>query len=108
MTNKFTSDQEEIKKLLSSPHYLKLADSILTKVDRNTLAEIIAGYLYFKSKGRKDSEFARFIMAEKFPEILFIAMQIGIPVILPALITDKKFRSLILDAAISSIFKSKN
>lgn len=108
MANKFASDQEEIQKLLSSPHYLRLADSILTKVDRKTLAEIIASYLYFKSKGRKDSEFLRYMMTEKFPDILFTALRIGIPVVLPALITDKTFRSLILEATISSLFRKKD
>lgn len=103
LSNKSIFDRREIDRLLSSPSFLKLADSIINSLDRNTLAEIIASFMYFKSRGRSDSEFARFIISEKFPELLFIALRISIPVILPGMISDKTFRTVLVEFVQKSI-----
>ena len=107
LSNKSISDRREIVGLLSSPSFLKLADSIINSLDRNTLAEIIASYVYFKSRGRSDSEFARFIISEKFPELLFIVLRISIPVILPGMISDKKFRTVLVQFVQKSISQGR-
>jgi hypothetical protein len=96
-----SSDAAEIQKLASSPSFLKLADSILQNMDRNTLAEFLAGYLYFKSKGRTNRDFVFFVTTNKFPKLAMIAMDV-LAVLLPGLLLDRAFRSVIFGAGIKS------
>jgi hypothetical protein len=103
MVDKKTVDRKEIHELLNSPYFLKIADSVLGALDRRTLAEIIAAYLYFRSRGRSESEFASFVLSEKFPEMFFLALRVGIPVVLPGLFLDKRFRTLIVSVAKRSV-----
>jgi len=79
-----------------------LTDSILINFDRKTLAEFLAGYLYFKSKGRPNSDFAFFIMTKKFGKTVRIAMNITAALV-PGLLFDKAFRSVIWAAAVEWI-----
>jgi hypothetical protein len=97
------TDEKEIDTLSSSPYLLKLADSILVNLDRKTFAELLASYLYFKSKNRSDSEFARFMMAEKFPQMFSIFMRAILPVVLPGIISDKGFRDVVANIALRSL-----
>jgi hypothetical protein len=105
LVNSWASDQKQIQSLLSSsPYYLKLADSILAKLDRKTLADFIASYVYFKSNGKTDSEFGKFLMTEKLPEVLPVALA-GAPVIIAAILSDKQFRLLVIDIALRTLAK---
>ncbi|HME19328.1 MAG TPA: hypothetical protein VKF15_06320, partial [Nitrososphaerales archaeon] len=79
-----------------------MADSVLTSFDRDTLADFLASYLYFKSKGRTNSDFAFFIMTKKFGKAISIAMSIASALIL-GLLFDKAFRSVVLAAAMKSV-----
>lgn len=79
-----------------------MADSILKGFDRDTLAEFLAGYLYFKSKGRTNGDFALFVMTKKFGKGVAIAMNI-VAALIPGLLFDKTFRSVILTAAMKSV-----
>jgi hypothetical protein len=92
---------DEIRKLSTSPSFLKLSDSILKNLDRDTLSELLAGYLYFKSNGRSNSDFAFFIATHKFSKVATITMSV-LAVILPGLILDKAFRSVVFRAGKSS------
>ena len=100
-----SSDVADIQRLSSSPSFLKLADSILTDLDRDTLAEFIAAYLYFKSKGRANTDFAFFIVAKKFSKVVSLAMNV-LGAMIQGLLLDKEFRSVIFDAAMKS-FKQR-
>ena len=100
-----SSDAVEIQKLSASPSFLKLADSILQNVNRDTLAEFLAGYLYFKSNGRSNSDFTFFLATKKFPKISVISMNV-LAVVLPGLLLDRAFRSAILGAAVKSSKKN--
>ena len=96
-----SSDSEEIRKLSTSPSFLKLSDSILQNLDRDTLSELLAGYFYFKSNGRSNSDFAFFMATHKFSKVATITLSV-LAVMLPGLILDKAFRSVIFRAAKSS------
>jgi hypothetical protein len=85
---------------------LRLADSILTSFDRDTLAEFLAGYLHFKSKGKTNSDFVFFVLTKKFGKGVTIAMNITAALI-QGLLFDKTFRSVILAAAMKSIGRRK-
>jgi hypothetical protein len=100
------SDAEEIERLSSSTPFLELTDSILASFDRKTLAEFLAGYLYFKSKGRANNDFVLFIMTKKFGKTVRIAMNITAALV-PGLLFDKAFRSVIWAAAMEWIGKRR-
>jgi hypothetical protein len=105
-SNLSSSDEAEIQRLSSSPSFLRLADSILMSLDRDTLAELIAGYLYFKSKGRTNGDFALFVVTKKFGEGVTIAMNV-IVALIPGLLFDKAFRSVIFAAVLRSVGKGR-
>jgi hypothetical protein len=75
-------------------------------LDRITLAEFLAGYFYFKSKGKTNGDFALFVTTKKFGKVVTIAMHV-IVALIPGLLFDKEFRSVILAAATRSVGKRK-
>ena len=105
-SNLSSSDEAEIQRLSSSPSFLRLADSILLSLDRDTLAELIAGYLYFKSRGRTNGDFAFFVATRKFRKGVTIAMNV-IVALIPGLLFDKAFRSVIFTTVLRSVGKGK-
>jgi hypothetical protein len=94
--------QQSDRLVATSPTFLKLADSILAGLDRRTIGELVAGYFYFKSTGRTDADFANFLMTNRLDVILRMIGN-SLPVLLPALFSDKEFRSLIIDFMIRSV-----
>ena len=102
-----SSDSAEIQKLSSSLSFLKLADSILQNLDRDTLAEFLAGYLYLKSKGRSNNDFAFFVATKKFSKVAIITMNV-LAALIPRLLLDKEFRLTIFGAGMKSFAKSRD
>jgi hypothetical protein len=100
------SDAKEIEKLSSSPSFLGLADSLLKSFDRDTLAEFLAGYLYFRSKGRTNSDFVFFLVTKKFGKAATVAMSI-FAALIPGLLFDKQFRSVVWAAAMKIVGERK-
>jgi hypothetical protein len=96
----------EIKRLSSSPSFLRLADSILASMDRDTLAEALAGYAYFRSEERSNLDFALYFATRRFGKTLTIGINL-IAALIPGLLFDKEFRSVIFAAA-SKSFRNKN
>ena len=85
---------------------MRLADSILLSLDRDTLAELLASYLYFRSKGRTNGDFAVFVVTKKFGKGVTIAMNV-ILALIPGLLFDKAFRSVILTVVLRSVGMGK-
>lgn len=100
------SDVREIRKLSSSPSFLRLADSILEGMDRETLAELLAGYAYFRSAKRSNLDLALYFATRRFGKTLTMGIDV-VAALVPGLLFDKKFRSVIFGAA-SKSFGSKN
>jgi hypothetical protein len=100
------SDAKEIERLSSSPSFLGLADSLLKSLDRDTLAEFLAGFLYFRSKGRTNSDFVFFMVTKKFGKTANITISI-VAALIPGLIFDKAFRSVALTAAMKIVGERK-
>lgn len=99
------SDAEEIQRLSSSTSFLRLADSVLRSFDRDTLAEFIAGYLYFRSKGKTSVDFDSFLATRKFGKGFRITMNI-LAAVIPGLLLDGAFRSVVFAAAANSLGKN--
>jgi hypothetical protein len=85
---------------------LRLADSILLSLDRNTLAELLASYLYLRSKGRTNGDFALFVITKRFGKAVTIAMNV-ILALIPGLLFDRAFRSVILTVVLRSVGMGK-
>jgi len=96
----------EIQRLSSSPSFLRLADSILASMDRDTLAELLAGYAYFRSEERSNRDFALYFVTRRFGKTLTFGINM-VAALIPGLLFDKGFRSVIFSAA-SRSFGGKN
>jgi hypothetical protein len=90
------SEAEEIQTLSASRSIQKIANSILLSLDKETLAEVIAAYLYFRSKGRPQSEFLSFIVTRRFQKMIPIALN-AFPELFVAMLTDKEFRIIVFN-----------
>lgn len=99
---KLGNEAEEIQKLASSQSFLRLADSLLVSLDRDTLSEFLAAYLYFKSKGETNLDFALFVATRKFGKAVTISMNV-IAALIPGLLNDKAFRSVVFAAGLGFI-----
>jgi hypothetical protein len=100
------SDAREIQRLASSPSFLRLADSILASIDRDMLAESLAGYTYFRSEERSNLDFVLYLATRRFGKTLTMGINI-VAALVPGLVFDKEFRSLIFGAT-SKSFRRKN
>jgi hypothetical protein len=77
-------------------------------MDRNTLAEVLAGYAYLRSEERSNFDFALYFVTRRFGKALTIGINM-IAALIPGLLFDKEFRSIIFAAASKSkSFGSKN
>ena len=101
------ADAREIQRLSSSPSFLRLADSILAGMDRDTLAELLAGYAYFRSAKRSNLDLALYFATRRFGKTLTIGIDV-VAALLPGLLFDKKFRSVIFGAASKSFGSKKD
>jgi hypothetical protein len=87
-----------IRKLSSSPYLLAVADSILENLDRETLAEMLASYLYLRSKGKADiGNLVTYAVSRRFWESASIAAS-ATPAVLAGVIADEDFRSVLLSS----------
>jgi hypothetical protein len=99
------SDDRTIRKLASSPYLLAVADSILENVDREALAEMLASYLYFASKGRAGfGTLVTYAVSRRFRESVSLAASVT-PALLAGIISDKEFRSVVLSSVGSWVTK---
>ena len=80
---------------------MRLADSILASVDRDTLAEILACYAYFRSEERPNLDFALYFATRRFGKTLKLGINV-IAALIPGLLLDKEFRFVIFAAASKS------
>jgi len=75
-------------------------------MDRDTLAELLAGYTYFRSEERSNLDFVLYFATRRFGKTLTIGINV-IAALIPGLLFDKEFRSVIFATA-SKSFGSKN
>lgn len=87
-----------IRKLSTSPYLMSVADSILENVDREALAELLASYLYLRSKGKADlGNLVTYAVSRRFWEVAAVAAS-ATPAVLAGIIADKDFRSVIISS----------
>ncbi len=100
------SDARIIRKLSTSPYLLVIADSILENVDPEVLAELLASYLYLKSKGRANlTNLLAYAVSRRFREYAAIAAS-ATPAVLAGMLADQDFRSLVL-SSVGSYFRRR-
>ena len=82
---------------------MAVVDSILENTDRETLAELLASYLYFRSKGKANfSNLLAYAVSRRFKECAAIAVS-ATPAVLAGMLVDEDFRSIILSSVGSLI-----
>jgi len=92
------SDSLTIRRLSSSPYLLAVADSVLENIDREALAELLASYLYLRSKGRANlGNLVTYAVSRRFRECAAVAVS-ATPAVLAGILTDGDFRSIILSS----------
>lgn|GEM_PF-6932545 len=77
---------------------MAVADSILENVDRETLAELLASYLYLRSKGRANvGDLMKYAVSRRLRECAAVAAS-ATPAVIAGIIADKDFRSVIFSS----------
>ena len=77
-----------------------MSDAVLKNLNEATLARIIAGYLYMKSNGRPDKDFATYLATKELWDTLAIGLNV-MGAVIPAMIFDKEFRMLAIKTGIN-------
>lgn len=95
------TELETARRLSTSPSFLRLADSLLTNLDRATLSEILAGYLFLKARGGSDKDFALYLVTTEPGKMIRISMRI-LSTVIQDFLLDGEFRSLVIEAFINS------
>jgi hypothetical protein len=96
------TDEEvaQINRLSRSNWILGISDSVLRSLDRETLAKMTGGYLYFTANGRSQKDFIGYVTKKE----LWATAAIGLSVmsaVIPAMLFDKEFRVLAMKTGLS-------
>lgn len=98
---KVSNDEKlQIDRLEVSPSIMNLSQSVLRGLDEDTIARLMAAFLYLKSGGHPDSDFAKFIGTKEFWGTLTIGLNV-MGAFIPAMLFDDEFRSLVMKAGIN-------
>ena len=92
------SDELALRRLSSSPYLAALADSVLESLDRETLTELLAYFLYQRSRGRGSlGDLAAHAISKRPLKWLGVATS-ATPTLLAGLLADGEFRSAVLSS----------
>jgi hypothetical protein len=90
------ADVLEIKRLASKKSIKKIAKELRKDLDRETLALIISAYLVLKANGHPDGDLMKYLTRKETRKTLKLGFEAG-KAVLPALLTDGEFRSLVMN-----------
>jgi hypothetical protein len=95
-------DQEkmQINRLERSTSIRNLAESVLKGLDEETVSRLMAAFLYLKSNGHPDSDFAKFIAKKELWGTLSIGLNV-MGAFIPAILFDSEFRNLVMKVGIN-------
>jgi hypothetical protein len=92
------AEEQVVRRLSASPYLLAVADSILRNVDRATLAEFLASYLYLSSKGRANADnLMDYAVSKKLRKLMAVAAS-ATPALLMGMVADQDFRSVVFSS----------
>jgi len=94
------SEVEQIKRLSESSSIKNLSSVVLKSLSPDTLSRIVAGFLYLKSSGRSDKDFATYLATKETWDTLAIGLNI-MGALIPAMIFDKEFRVLAMKTGLN-------
>jgi hypothetical protein len=92
-------EKRQIERLEDSTSVTNLSDSVLRGLDQGTVSRLIAAFLYLKSSGHPDADFAKFIGTKELWGTLTIGLNV-MGAFIPAMLFDTEFRSLVMKAGI--------
>lgn len=93
-------ETKQIRRLSNSTSIRNLTTAIHKSLDEETLSRVISSYLYFKSNGRSDKDFATYLGTAELWNTLAIGLNV-MGAALPALIFDKEFRVLAMKTGLN-------
>lgn len=97
-------DAAAIMRISRSPYLLAVVDSVLDNLDRESVAELLASYLYLRAKGMVDpGNLMKYVVSKRIWKFIGIAAGAA-PAVLAGLIVDSEFRSVVL-ASVGSVIR---
>jgi hypothetical protein len=97
------TDQEkmQVNRLEKSASIVNLAESVLRGLDEETISKLLAAFLYLKSNGHPDGDFAKFIGKKELWGTLAIGLNV-MGAFVPAILFDAEFRNLVMKVGINT------
>lgn len=89
-------DIEEIARISQKKSIRKLSKAVLDDLDREMLSRMICAYLVLKANGHPDGDFARYLITKETRKVMKLGFGTA-GVLLPSLLTDGEFRSLVMN-----------
>jgi hypothetical protein len=89
------ADVKEIKRLSQKKSLRKLSRVILEDLDRDTISRMMSAYLVLKANGHTDPDVIKYLTTKETKRALKIGFGAA-GTVLPALLTDSEFRSLVM------------
>lgn len=92
------ADEPAVLKLSNSPYLAAVVDSILENLDRKTLTDLLAYYLYENSKGRANlGDLATYAVSKGLWKWMDMAAS-ATPAVLAGMLADAEFRSVVISS----------
>lgn len=93
-------EKRQIERLQRSSSITNLSESVLRSLDEETVSRLMSAFLYLKSSGHPDADFAKFIGTKELWGTLTIGLNV-MGAFIPAMLFDSEFRSLVMKAGIN-------
>ena len=90
------TDLTEIRRISRKKSVRKLAKAVKADLDKETLSRMVSGYLVLKANGHPDSDFGKYLATKERSKTFRFAFKAAGSV-LPSLLTDGEFRSLVMN-----------
>jgi hypothetical protein len=89
-------DVREIERISRKQSIQKLSNTLLKDLNRDLLSRMIAAYMVLKANGHNDADFAKYLTTKETKKLLKLGFGAA-SALLPSLLTDGEFRSLLMN-----------
>jgi hypothetical protein len=89
-------DVRNIDRIARKKPIQKISNAVLEDLDRDSLARMISAYMVLKANGHTDADFLKYLTTKETKKVLKLGFGAA-GAMLPSLLTDGEFRSLIMN-----------